>query len=156
MSENILEVKNLTKTYDGLEAVRDISFSIAPGEILGLLGPNGAGKTSTISMILGILEPTSGSITVFDSPLAENRSDILLRMNFTATYTSLPGNLTVSQNLFIFALLYNVSDRKFRIEYLLKEFDLERFRDTKTGLLSSGELSRVNLRSEERRVGKEG
>src|SRR3989338_1887488 len=145
MAEYILEVKNLTKTYDGLEAVRDISFFIAPGEILGLLGPNGAGKTSTISMVLGILEPTSGSITVFGKPLAEKRSDILSRMNFTATYTSLPGNLTVWQNLLIFSLLYNVSDRKPRIEYLMKEFNLERFRDTKTGLLSSGELSRVNL-----------
>lgn len=145
MSEKILEVKNLTKAYGGLEAVRDISFSIAPGEILGLLGPNGAGKTSTISMILGVLEPTTGSITVFGKPLSENRSDILSRMNFTATYTSLPGNLTVSQNLFIFALLYEVPDRKSRIEYLMKEFDLERFRDTRTGLLSSGELSRANL-----------
>lgn len=145
MSEKILEVKNLAKAYDGLEAVRDISFSIAPGEILGLLGPNGAGKTSTISMILGVLEPTAGSITVFGKSLLENRSDILSRMNFTATYTSLPGNLTVSQNLLIFALLYEVPDRKSRIEYLMKEFDLERFRDTRTGLLSSGELSRANL-----------
>ena len=145
MSENILEVKNLTKTYDGLEAVRDVSFSIAPGEILGLLGPNGAGKTSTISMVLGILEPTAGSITVFGKLLSDSRSDILSRMNFTATYASLPGNLTVSQNLLVFSLLYDVSDRRFRIEYLLKEFDLERFRNTKTGLLSSGEISRVNL-----------
>lgn len=145
MSEKILEVKNLAKAYDGLEAVRDISFSIAPGEILGLLGPNGAGKTSTISMILGVLEPTAGSITVFGKSLLENRSDILSRMNFTATYTSLPGNLTVFQNLLIFALLYEVPDRKSRIEHLMKEFDLERFRDTKTGLLSSGELSRANL-----------
>ncbi len=145
MSEKILEVKNLTKTYDGLEAVRDISFSIAPGEILGLLGPNGAGKTSTISMILGVLEPTSGSITVFGKLLSDSRSDILSRMNFTATYASLPGNLTVSQNLLVFSLLYDVSNRRSRIEYLLKEFALERFRDTKTGLLSSGEISRVNL-----------
>ncbi|KKW18170.1 MAG: Sulfate-transporting ATPase [Parcubacteria group bacterium GW2011_GWB1_50_9] len=89
MSENILEVKNLTKTYDGLEAVRDISFSIAPGEILGLLGPNGAGKTSTISMILGILEPTSGSITI--SPFLK----IFLSLHFSTTYLTVNSVLSI-------------------------------------------------------------
>lgn len=141
----ILEVQNLTKYYGAEKAVDGISFSVGAGEIVGLLGPNGAGKTTTISMVLGVLEPTSGMITVFGKSFWGNRSDILSRINFTATYTSLPGNLTVEQNLFIFALLYDVSDRGSRVEYLMREFDLERFRDTKTGVLSSGELSRVNL-----------
>jgi len=146
MPEYILEVRHLSKMYkDGLEAVRDISFSIKKDETVGLLGPNGAGKTSTISMILGVLEPTSGEIDIFGKSLARSRTEILSRMNFTATYTFLPGNLTVSQNLYIFSLLYAVSHPRERVKELLHEFDLERYADTKTGVLSSGELSRVNL-----------
>lgn len=146
MSEPILEVTHLSKTYkDGLEAVHDISFSVKKDETVGLLGPNGAGKTSTISMILGVLEPTAGEVNIFGKSLRENRTEILSRMNFTATYTFLPSNLTVAQNLFIFSLLYAISHPRERVKELLDEFDLEQFADTKTGVLSSGELSRLNL-----------
>ncbi len=145
MGENILEVKHLSKSYDALEAVRDISFSIKKGEILGLLGPNGAGKTSTISMLLGVLEPSGGLIYIFGRDLVRERTRVLERMNFSAAYAQLPGNLTVWQNLFIFALLYQIPNLNVRIEYLLKEFDLEKYRNAKSGILSSGEQSRLNL-----------
>lgn len=145
MNEKILEVKNLSKTYDGLEAVRDISFSIAPGEILGLLGPNGAGKTSTISMILGILESTAGSIRINGFDVRYERTKALAYTNFAAIYAQVPGNLTVYQNLYIFGLLYGVKNLRVRVLELLKEFDLEKFRYTKCGLLSSGEQTRVHL-----------
>lgn len=144
--EHILEVKNLVKVYDdGLKAVNDISFSLKSGEILGLLGPNGAGKTSTISMILGLLEPTLGEILIFGKNLAKNRSEILSKVNFSAVYAQLPGNLTVRQNLFVFALLYNLTNSKERVAELVKEFDLEKFAGTRSGFLSSGEQSRLNL-----------
>jgi len=145
MNEKILEVKNLTKTYDGLEAVRDISFSIAPGEIVGLLGPNGAGKTSTISMVLGILESTAGSIRINGFDVRHERTKALTYTNFAAIYAQVPGNLTVYQNLYIFGLLYGVKNLRARVLELLKEFDLEKFRYTKCGLLSSGEQTRVHL-----------
>ena len=143
--ETILEVKNLTKTYDGLEAVKGVSFSIGSGEIVGLLGPNGAGKTTTTDMILGLLEPTGGTISVFGKDLKKHKSEILQEMNFAAVYAQLPGNLTVRENLFIFALLYGVPDSKNTVQRFIKDFDLERFANTRVGFLSSGEQSRVNL-----------
>ena len=143
--DTLLEVKNLAKTYDGLEAVKGVSFSIGAGEIVGLLGPNGAGKTTTIDMILGLLEPTSGEIQVFGKDLKKHKSDILHEMNFAAVYAQLPGNLTVRENLYIFALLYGVPDPQKTVQTFLRDFDLERFSRTRTGLLSSGEQSRVNL-----------
>ena len=141
----VIEVKNLTKKYDKFEAVNDVSFDIQEGEIVGLLGPNGAGKTTTINMILGILEPTSGQINIFRKDLKTRRSEILQEMNFAAVYAHLPANLKVVQNLKVFGHLYGVKNLKNKIIELLKEFDLEKFKDHKTGALSSGELSRVNL-----------
>ncbi|MDE3196083.1 MAG: ABC transporter ATP-binding protein [Acidobacteriota bacterium] len=141
----ILTVANLRKDYRGKTAVDGISFGVALGEIVGLLGPNGAGKTTTINMILGVLEPTSGSIAVNNLALATHRTQALACTNFGAVYAPLPGNLTVAQNLRFFGMLYNVRDLPRRIGELLDQFDLIRFRDTKCGILSSGEQSRVNL-----------
>lgn len=146
MADTILEVKNLTKIYDdGTRAVDDISFSINAGEIVGFLGPNGAGKTTTIDSILGILTPTSGSIRIFGKDLWRYRSEILGRVNFAAVYAQLPGNLTAWQNLFIFAMLYGLPRPSERARYLMEEFDLWRFRKTRSGFLSSGEQSRLSL-----------
>jgi ABC-2 type transport system ATP-binding protein len=141
----VLEVANLRKVYAGAVAVDDVSFTVREGEIVGLLGPNGAGKTSTINMILGVLEPTSGTIHVQGISLAKDRTRALERANFAAVYAPLPGNLTVRQNLRFFGLLYGVHNLSARIEDLLREFDLVRFRDAKCGVLSSGEQTRVCL-----------
>lgn len=145
MAKKILEVKNLVKKYAGTDAVAGVSFSIYEGEVVGLLGPNGAGKTTTIDMILGLLDPTEGEVLVFGKNLKEYRSEILQQMNFSAVYAQLPGNLSVWENLYIFALLYGVADPKESVKGFLKNFDLERFRKTRVGFLSSGEQSRVNL-----------
>ena len=141
----ILRITGLMKEYNSLRAVDYISFSINPGEIVGLLGPNGAGKTTTINMILGILEPTEGTIEILDNDLRACRSEIGKSINFAAVYAHMPANLTVWQNLYVFGLLYNVEPLKQRLKSLLQEFALERFVNIKTGLLSSGELSRLNL-----------
>ncbi len=140
----VLEVKGLTKVYEKKPAVAGISFSVGKNEIVGLLGPNGAGKTTTINMMLGVLEPTSGSIFVDGTDVHKDRS-VLERMNFSAVYAQLPGNLTVWQNLKIFGLLYGVPGLHGRIAELLKEFDLEPFQNVKLGLLSSGEQTRASL-----------
>lgn len=144
---NILEIKNLIKTYgkDGFKAVDGISFSVKGGEILGLLGPNGAGKTTTIDMILGVVEPTSGSIFIMDKDLKKNRSEVLEKVNFTAVSTSIPGNLTVWENLFIFGMLYGIKNIRYRINEVVRQFDLDRFLNSSVGLLSAGEQTRVNL-----------
>jgi ABC-2 type transport system ATP-binding protein len=141
----VLAVNGLTKEYGSLKAIDGISFSVPSGNIIGLLGPNGAGKTTTINMVLGILEPTRGSIEIFSKNLKEHRSAISKDINFVAVYAHMPANLTVRQNLHIFGLLYEVKNLKDRIQFLLHQFDLEGFADTKAGLLSSGESSRLNL-----------
>jgi len=140
-----LAVTELRKVYGDLVAVDSISFDVNRDEIVGLLGPNGAGKTTTINMILGVLEPDSGTINIEDIDIALHRSEAIGRTNFAAVYTPLPGNLTVYQNLNIFGRLYGVIDTPKRIDELLKQFDLESFRNTKCGVLSSGEQTRVSL-----------
>ena len=141
----ILRITDLTKEYISVRAVDGISFFVNPGEIVGLLGPNGAGKTTTINMILGILKPTSGSIEILGKSLKKHRSDLMARVNFAAVYAHVPANLTVRQNLHVFGLLYEVKNLKEKLRSVQEEFDLEGFMDTKAGLLSSGELSRLNL-----------
>src|SRR2546425_5655621 len=107
---NVLAVENLSKKYGEMIAVDGISFEVVRGEIVGLLGPNGAGKTTTINMILGVLEPTSGTILIEGIDLAHQRSRALQCTNFEAVYAPLPGNLTVVQNLRIFGMLYSVKN----------------------------------------------
>jgi ABC-2 type transport system ATP-binding protein len=142
---SILTVRGLRKIYGDIIAVDGISFEVRPNEIVGLLGPNGAGKTTTINMILGVLEPNAGSITIDGLNIFSHRSRVISRTNFSAVYTPLPGNLTVAQNLRIFGRLYGVKNITKRIEELLVQFDLANFRDKKCGLLSSGEQTRTSL-----------
>jgi ABC-2 type transport system ATP-binding protein len=141
----VLSVTDLRKSYAATMAVDGVSFEVGSNEIVGLLGPNGAGKTTTINMILGVLEPTSGSIRIEGVDLAAKRSRALEYTNFAAVYAPLPGNLTVQQNLRIFGLLYGVRDLSRRIEDLLQQFNLDGFRNAKCGVLSSGEQTRVCL-----------
>ena len=141
----VLRVERLKKSFGDLQAVDAISFHVAPGEIVGLVGPNGAGKTTTINMILGILEPSAGRIEIEGVDLAVDRSRALASTNFAAVYAPLPGNLTVEQNLRVFAMLYAVTDISARVERLLAAYDLARYRRTKAGLLSSGEQTRLSL-----------
>ena len=141
----VLSATDLRKNYGDTVAVNGVSFQVRQNEIVGLLGPNGAGKTTTINMVLGVLEPTAGSIQIEGIGIAQHRAQALERTNFAAVYAPLPGNLTVQQNLRVFGLLYAVPELKRRIEALLEEFDLRKFRDVKYGVLSSGEQTRVSL-----------
>ena len=143
--KKVLEVKNLKKSYKNIVAVDGVSFDVGEGEIVGLLGPNGAGKTTTIDMILGIVEPSSGSIAIFGKNFSESRAEILSQVNFAAVYAALPNNLTVGENLTIFGLLYGVPRARERARETAAEFDLTGFFHTKAGLLSSGEQSRLHL-----------
>jgi ABC-2 type transport system ATP-binding protein len=144
-SAAVLAVAQLRKTYGETTAVDGVSFSVGHSEIVGLVGPNGAGKTTIINMILGVLEPSAGTIHVDGVDIAANRSRALQCTNFAAVYAPLPGNLSVFQNLRIFGLIYGVADLAARIDTLLQQFELEHFRDVKCGVLSSGEQTRVGL-----------
>src|SRR6202000_617056 len=145
MSDTVLGVASLCKTYAHVTAVEQVSFAVNRNEIVGLLGPNGAGKTTTINMILGVLTHTSGTITIAGIDIAKRRSQALAHTNFAAVYATLPGNLTVTQNLRFFGLIYSVNDLGKRIDAVIEQFNLAHLRNTRCGLLSSGEQTRVAL-----------
>lgn len=141
----VLSVDGVKRVFGRTAAVDGISFGVGPDEIVGLLGPNGAGKTTTINMILGVLSPTAGTIRIEGVDVVADRARALRRTNFAAVYAPLPGNLTVSQNLRFFGLLYEVEALGKRIGELLEAFDLAGLENVKFGLLSSGEQTRVCL-----------
>lgn len=126
-------------------AVDGLSFAVPFGTTTALLGANGAGKTTTIAILLGLLEPTTGRVTVLGEDMLRHRYRVLKRMNFTSPYVDLPLRLTVRQNLMVHADLYGVPDPRRRIESLVAELDLERFADRPTGRLSAGQKTRVML-----------
>ncbi len=105
-----VSVDRLVKLYKGVAAVDGISFRLPAGTITGLLGGNGAGKTTTIAMIMGLVTPTAGSVTVLGAQMPSERYRVLHRMNFESPYVDMPMRLTVRQNLSVFAQLYAVAD----------------------------------------------
>ncbi len=141
----ILAAKNLIKRFGDFTAVDNISFTLQEGEILGLLGPNGAGKTTTIQMLLGVLTPTSGEVFYFGKNLRNHREEILDQVNFSSTYTNLPWDLTVWENLHFISHLYNIAGRRARVEEMLDIFRLTEFRDKVVKELSAGQVTRVNV-----------
>lgn len=145
MPENVVEVRNLRKQFGATVAVQDVSFVVNRGEILGLLGVNGAGKTTTIHMLLGLITPTSGTISIFGQDLQHHRVSVLRRMNFASAYQFLPYNLRVWENLYVFGEIYCIRNSKKRIDDLLEMFELTHLRKATTGMLSSGEQTRLNL-----------
>jgi ABC-2 type transport system ATP-binding protein len=140
-----IDVQDLTKRFGDVIAVDRVSLRVRRGEIFGLLGPNGAGKTTTIQLLLGLTTPTAGRIRILDLELPRQRRAILQRVNFSSTYVSLPGNLTVWENLNVFARLYGVREPEPRIRRLLELFEVPAIRGKVTGSLSSGQLTRLNL-----------
>jgi len=142
---DILQVANLTKQFDLYKAVDNITFSLKEGEILGMLGPNGAGKTTTIQMLLGVLTPTFGSISYFEKSLFNHKEEILEQVNFSSTYTKLPENLTVLENLTFISYLYDIKHRKDRIIKLADQFNLNNLMHMQCSDLSAGQMTRLTL-----------
>jgi ABC-2 type transport system ATP-binding protein len=138
-------VDNLVKLYKSVAAVSGISFRLMPGSVTGLLGGNGAGKTTTIAMIMGLVQPTSGTVSVLGAQMPQQRYRVLHRMNFESPYVAMPLRLTVRQNLSVFAQLYAVADIDERIASLAADLDLTEFLDRQTGKLSAGQKTRVSL-----------
>ena len=145
MASPVLEVRNLTKTFGDFTAVNGISFALQPGEILGVLGPNGAGKTTTMHMLLGLITPTSGTISMFGMDLEIHREAILQRVNFSSTYVSMPQSLTVEENLWVVARLYGLPDVQRKIDDIVKKLEMGEFRHKVTRKLSSGQMTRLTL-----------
>lgn len=154
----MLSVSQLTKTfYPGIfarlygaqpfHAVKEISFEVEKGEIVGLLGPNGAGKTTTLYMLLGVLNPTSGSVVYFGNDLFQYRSHVMQKVGFASTYLQLPEHITVEENLDVYGRLYSLpaSERAKNIDRLLHQFGMHTHRKKLMGTLSAGQKTRIML-----------
>lgn len=142
---NAIHVETLSKRYGDVLAVDTISFVAPQGSTVGLLGGNGAGKTTTIAMLLGLLVPSSGRITVLGHDVATDRFAALARMNFSSPYVALPSRLTVMENMMVYGHLYNVPDVKQRIATLARELNLGEILNRPAGQLSAGQKTRVAL-----------
>ncbi len=144
-AEAAISVEGLGKAYGAVVAVADLSFAVGRRQTVALLGPNGAGKTTTMAMILGLLEPSAGTIRILGEPMPKGRSRVLPRMNFTSPYVDLPQRLTVRQNLRVYAELYALARPRERILELARALDLEPLLDRPFGRLSAGQKTRVLL-----------
>ena len=142
-----IEIKNLSKQFNNILAVKNINFNINKGSIVGLLGPNGCGKTTTIGMMLGLIKPTSGTVFINGQNIENenNRTKILEKVNFISPYVELPKKLTVEENLKVYGKLYGVNNLQDKISDLMKQLNLFEFKKRKTGELSSGQKNRVSL-----------
>jgi ABC-2 type transport system ATP-binding protein len=143
--EPALTVEGLVKRYGEIHAVDGISFSVARGSFTALLGGNGAGKTTTIAILLGLIRPTAGRITILGRDFAQHAKTLLARMNFQSPYADLPRRLTVRQNLVIYARLYGMRKITEQITYLAHELDLQTLLDRPLGELSAGQRTRAGL-----------
>ncbi len=141
----VIDVRGLTKRYGEVLAVDNVSFAVPRGRITGLLGGNGAGKTTTISMLLGLLIPTSGSIQVLGEDMLRHRHRVLPRVNFSSPYVDLPHRLTVRENLTVFALLYGLRQPQARIREIAADLSIADLLERKSGGLSSGQKTRVAI-----------
>jgi ABC-2 type transport system ATP-binding protein len=140
-----VKVDNLVKRYSNTVAVDGISFTVARGTTTALLGSNGAGKTTTLSILLGLLLPTSGKVEVLGEDILRHRYRVLPRMNFSSPFVDLPHRLTVRQNLLIYARLYGLPARRQRVEDVARDLQISAFLERPAGKLSAGQKTRVAL-----------
>lgn len=145
MPQNVLSVRNLSKTFKSFQAVKDVSFDLEQGKIVGFLGPNGAGKTTTIQMLLGLLVPTSGTVSYFGKDLATHRQEIMEKVNFSSTYISMPWRLTVKECLTYTSFLYEIKNRRKRVEEVIETFRLGELQKKEVAQLSEGQRTRLML-----------
>jgi ABC-2 type transport system ATP-binding protein len=145
MSATAIAVRHVSKNFDDVVAVNDVSFAIRAGATAALLGGNGAGKTTTLAMLLGLLLPTRGEIDIFGIDMIRHRYRVLPRINFSSPYVDLPRRLTVAENLRVYGLLYGVRRVSARVRALADALDIAGFLRQAYGQLSSGQKTRVQL-----------
>jgi ABC-2 type transport system ATP-binding protein len=142
---NSIEVKNLTKKFKDKVAVNNMNLDIREGELFALLGTNGAGKTTTIKMLSGLILPSNGSITIEQMDMKKDSLKIKELLNVSPQETAVAPNLTVYENLDFMAGVYQIKNKKEKIEELIKMFKLDEFRNKKTKNLSGGIMRKVSI-----------
>jgi ABC-2 type transport system ATP-binding protein len=147
MSEPILIASDLSKSFGENQAVKDISLQVARGEVFGLLGPNGAGKTTTISMLTGLLEPTSGSITVDGMDVKKHTNEVKAKMGLVPQELALYPTLSARQNLLFFGRIYGLKgkDLNQRVDEVLEMIGLTERANEAIDKYSGGMKRRVNI-----------
>ncbi len=145
MIRSSVKTVNLSKKYDDINILNDISITLPENGIFGILGKNGAGKTTFLAMLMGLVTPTNGEIYIFEESLRKKKYEILSKINFQSPYVELPKKMTVIQNLIFYARLYNVHDYNTQISRLTLDLDVKGLLSKKYGTLSSGQKTRVNL-----------
>ena len=140
----MLKVEHVTKYYDQNKAVDDLSFEVPDGKIFGLLGVNGAGKTTTFRMIIGLLEPTSGKITLNDKPIDYNVTDTI---GFLTEERSLLTKLTVKEQIIYYGILKGMKEKEIlkRLDEWLERFHIKEYKDRKIKELSKGNQQKVQF-----------
>ncbi len=141
----LLEVQALGKVYRDVRAVRELTFSLAPGEVLGLVGPNGAGKTTTLRCIAGILPPTSGAVRIAGFDLKAHPVEAKRELAFLPDEPKLFEYLTVREHLNLIARLYGVADWEARAKDLLEELELTGKQDALPEELSRGMKQKLSI-----------
>ncbi len=149
MPLQLLETKNLVKTYGGRKVVDGLSINVGRSEIVGLLGPNGAGKTTTFYMTVGIIKPTEGQIFFDQEDITRKsiHSRCRLGMGYLAQEASIFRKLTVKENIMAILETLNISprERKKRLQSLLEELNIAHLAKSKAYTLSGGERRRLEI-----------
>jgi len=147
MSEPILIANDLSKSFGEIQAVKDVSLQVARGEVFGLLGPNGAGKTTTISMLTGLLEPTSGSITVDGLDVEKHTTEVKAKLGLVPQELALYPTLSARQNLLFFGRIYGLKgkDLQRRVDEVLEMIGLTERANDAIEEYSGGMKRRVNI-----------
>ena len=144
---NLLEVRNLRKTFGNVVAVEDVSFSVEAGEVFGLLGPNGAGKSTTMNMVVGLLAPDSGMIRLEGRELAPNNRELRKSMGAVPQDLAIYPDLTARENLDFFGRLYGIKGPtlKQRIDEALERTGLTPRANDRAETFSGGMKRRLNF-----------
>ena len=147
MAEELFSVNHLVKRYGDTEVVRDLSFSIDPGECLGVIGPNGAGKTTTIRMCLGLTAPDSGAIHALGLQMPKDALAIKQQLGVVTQMDTLDPDFTCAENLLVYGRYFGLKDKqiKERIPSLLEFTSLTHKAGAKPGELSGGMKRRLSL-----------
>ena len=145
MEEIMIEIKNITKRYSKLIAVDDVSFSIKDKECFALLGSNGAGKTTLINILTTGMLPTSGTATINNYDLIREKEKIRKIINISPQESAVAKNLTIKENLEFVASLYDIQNRKNKIDDIISKFGLKEKENVKCKKLSGGQLRRVSI-----------
>jgi len=143
----VIDVRNLRKSFGALEAVKGLSFTVRPGEILGLLGPNGAGKTTTIKMLTTLTQIDGGEAMIGGFDVRTQPDEVRQLIGVAGQTAAVDEKLTARENLDLFGRLYKIprAERRQRIEELIEQFDLGEFADRPASSYSGGEQRRLDV-----------